>query len=81
MPTCPGGPPIEAERRLVGRLGIEPRTNRLKGGCSTTELAARAVQRPSLPGLAARVPAHGYWTTSVPVIPATTWPGKVQTNG
>ena len=27
--------------KMVGRLGIEPRTNRLKGECSTTELAAR----------------------------------------
>ena len=29
--------------KMVGRPGIEPGTNRLKGGCSTTELAARCV--------------------------------------
>ena len=32
------------ERRLVGRLGFEPRTNGLKGHCSTIELSTRLQQ-------------------------------------
>ncbi len=41
-----GGPTIFANAKMVGRLlGIEPRTNRLKGECSTTELAARDLLR------------------------------------
>ena len=35
------------EAKMVGRPGIEPGTNRLKGECSTTELAARCLLRRS----------------------------------
>src|SRR6187549_600730 len=37
----PGSPNHLRCAKMVGRPGIEPGTNRLKGGCSTTELAAR----------------------------------------
>ncbi len=46
--------PSAARRRelcvLVGHVGFEPTTPRLKGGCSATELMARQVQTPGLSG-------------------------------
>ncbi len=41
-------------RDLVGRVGVEPTTIRLKVECSTTELPALSAARENAPGEAAR---------------------------
>ena len=39
---------------MVGHVGFEPTTPRLKGGCSATELMARQTQTPAASGSLAR---------------------------